>query len=250
MSNILLKTSPVVQAQMRTDIPEFVVGSIVEVAYKIIEGGKERVQKYKGIVTNRHNKTDMDSTFTVMKNSTFNTKVERTFPVNSPLIAAIVVSKFQRARRSNIRTQFTVKDPLNVRARAIKSRPDLMNNLIVAAAPVVEAPKAKVDADVSSQAEAPKAFVETSSAVNATNDDLTIVEGIGPKIAELFIAQGISTFALLADADVATLQAILDENSLGGHKADTWPTQAELARDGKMEELETLKAELNAGKAE
>jgi large subunit ribosomal protein L19 len=148
MSNILLKTSPVVQAQMRTDIPEFVVGSIVEVAYKIIEGGKERVQKYKGIVTNRHNKTDMDSTFTVMKNSTFNTKVERTFPVNSPLIAAIVVSKFQRARRSNIRTQFTVKDPLNVRARAIKSRPDLMNNLIVAAAPVVEAPKAKVDADV------------------------------------------------------------------------------------------------------
>jgi ribosomal protein L19 len=246
MSNILLKTSPVVQAQMRTDIPEFVVGSIVEVAYKIIEGGKERVQKYKGIVTNRHNKTDMDSTFTVMKNSTFNTKVERTFPVNSPLIAAIVVSKFQRARRSNIRTQFTVKDPLNVRARAIKSRPDLMNNLIVAA---VETPKTQ-DADVSSQAEAPKAFVETSSVVNTSNDDLTIVEGIGPKIAELFIAQGISTFALLADADVTTLQAILDENSLGGHKSDTWPTQGALARDGKMEELETLKAELNAGKAE
>jgi large subunit ribosomal protein L19 len=138
MSNILLKTSPVVQAQMRTDIPEFVVGSIVEVAYKIIEGGKERVQKYKGIVTNRHNKTDMDATFTVMKNSTFNTKVERTFPVNSPLIAAIVVFKFQRARRSNIRSQFTVKDPLNARTRAIKSRPDLMNNLIIAAAPVVE----------------------------------------------------------------------------------------------------------------
>ncbi len=135
MSNILLKTSPVVQAQMRTDIPEFVVGSIIEVAYKIIEGGKERIQKYKGIVTNRHNKTDMDATFTVMKNSTFNTKVERTFPVNSPLINAIIVSKFQRARRSNIRTQFTVKDPLNARTRAIKSRPDLQNTLIN---PIVE----------------------------------------------------------------------------------------------------------------
>ncbi len=78
--------------------------------------------------------------------------------------------------------------------------------------------------------------------------DLTIIEGIGPKIAELLVSKGISTFALLADTLVADIQAILDKNSLGGHKADTWPTQATLARDGKMEELETLKKELDGGK--
>ena len=120
MSNQLLRTSPVVQAQLRSDIPEFKVGSIVEVAYKIIEGGKERIQNFKGIVTNRHNKDDMNATFTVMKNSTFNTKVERTFPVNSPLIQAIKVINLRRARRSNLRMQMAIKDPTNIRSRPVK----------------------------------------------------------------------------------------------------------------------------------
>ena len=120
MSSDLLRTSSVVQAQMRKNIPDFKVGSIVEVAYKIIEGGKERIQKFKGIVTNRHNKTSMDATFTVMKNSTFNTKVERTFPVNSPMIQALLVTNYRRARRSNLRMQFAIKDPTNIRSRKIK----------------------------------------------------------------------------------------------------------------------------------
>jgi large subunit ribosomal protein L19 len=120
MSNILLRTSSVVQAQLRSDIPDFKVGSIVEVAYKIVEGGKERIQNFKGIVTNRHNKTDMNATFTVMKNSTFNTKVERTFPVNSPLIQTVKVLNLRRARRSNLKLQMKVKDPLVIRSRPVK----------------------------------------------------------------------------------------------------------------------------------
>ena len=120
MSNLLLRTSSVVTAQLRSDIPDFKVGSIIEVAYKIIEGGKERIQNFKGIVTNRHNLTDLNSTFTVMKNSTFSTKVERTFPVNSPLIQTIKVLNFRRARRANIRKQITVKDPTVIRSRTVK----------------------------------------------------------------------------------------------------------------------------------
>lgn len=122
MSNELLRKSPVVQAQLRHDIPDFKVGSIVELAYKIIEGGKQRVQNFKGIVTNRHNVSDMNATFTVMKNSTFNTKVERTFPVNSPLIASIKVLNLRRSRRSNLKMQIKVKDPTVIRSRSVKVR--------------------------------------------------------------------------------------------------------------------------------
>jgi ribosomal protein L31 len=96
--------------------------------------------------------------------------------------------------------------------------------------------------------DAPSQNLETQTEVTSTPVDLTIVEGIGPKIAELLISKGISTFAQLADAPASDIQAILDENSLGGHKADTWAEQAALARDGKMEELETLKKELDGGK--
>jgi large subunit ribosomal protein L19 len=120
MSNQLLNDSSVVKAQLRSDIPDFKVGSLIEVAYKIIEGTKERIQKFKGIVTNRHNYSDINATFTVMKNSTFNTKVERTFPVNSPQIQSVTVINLRRARRSNLKLQMLVKDPTNIRSRKVK----------------------------------------------------------------------------------------------------------------------------------
>jgi ribosomal protein L31 len=113
-------------------------------------------------------------------------------------------------------------------------------------AEVVEAAPEVVSENVVEEAASQN--VETETEATSTPVDLTIVEGIGPKIAELLISKGISTFAQLADAPAADIQAILDENSLGGHKADTWAEQAALARDGKMEELETLKKELDGGK--
>jgi predicted flap endonuclease-1-like 5' DNA nuclease len=84
---------------------------------------------------------------------------------------------------------------------------------------------------------------------NTKPDDLKIIEGIGPKIEELFNENGIKTYSQLASKSVTELQDIL---ALGGsrftiHNPSTWLTQAALARDGKMEELEILKAELNGG---
>ncbi|MBS1174964.1 MAG: rplU [Burkholderiaceae bacterium] len=85
-----------------------------------------------------------------------------------------------------------------------------------------------------------------------TGDDLTIIEGIGPKIAELFIAEGITTFAQLADTSVERMTEILHAagSRFAMHKPDTWAQQSALARDGKMDELKALQDELNAGKAE
>ncbi len=87
-------------------------------------------------------------------------------------------------------------------------------------------------------------------AAKAKKDDLTIVEGIGPKIAELLIADGIVTFADLASAKVETLSEILAKagSRFSTHKPDTWPQQAALARDGKMDELKALQDALDGGK--
>lgn len=87
-------------------------------------------------------------------------------------------------------------------------------------------------------------------APKAKKDDLTIVEGIGPKIAELLIADGIVTFADLANAKVEAIAAILAKagSRYSTHKPDTWPQQAALARDGKMDELKALQDALDGGK--
>lgn len=86
----------------------------------------------------------------------------------------------------------------------------------------------------------------------AKGDKLTTVEGIGPKIEGLLNEEGIATFADLADAKIETLAAVLEKAGprFKMHKPDTWPQQAALARDGKMDELKKLQDELNGGKAE
>lgn len=89
-----------------------------------------------------------------------------------------------------------------------------------------------------------------AAAASGGSDDLTVVEGIGPKIAEHLQNAGINTFAELAAADQARLQQILTDAGprFAIHKPDTWPEQAALAADGKWDELNKLKDELDGGK--
>ena len=95
----------------------------------------------------------------------------------------------------------------------------------------------------------PTPVVETP-VVAPTPDDLKIVEGIGPKIEQLFNQAGIWTFAELATTSPERLREIL---LAGGsrfqiHDPGTWPEQAALARDGKWEELKKWQDELNKGR--
>lgn len=100
--------------QIRNDIPEFRVGDTVRVDVKIIEGKRERIQAFEGIVISRKN-SDISETFTVRKKSS-GIGVERTFPVNSPRIASITVTRKGLARRAklyysrNIIGQFKLKE--------------------------------------------------------------------------------------------------------------------------------------------
>ncbi|MCB0034934.1 MAG: hypothetical protein KDE51_12965 [Anaerolineales bacterium] len=81
-------------------------------------------------------------------------------------------------------------------------------------------------------------------------DDLQIVEGIGPKIAELLIAAGIYDLADLATAAVDKLQAVLEAAGSRYKLAEpsTWPEQAALASKGEMEALQKLQDELKGGR--
>lgn len=86
----------------------------------------------------------------------------------------------------------------------------------------------------------------------AEGDDLKIIEGIGPKIADLLINEGIVSFADLAATPAEKVKEILDAagSNYAMHDPTTWAEQAELARDGKWDELKELQDKLNAGRAE
>ncbi len=81
-------------------------------------------------------------------------------------------------------------------------------------------------------------------------DDLKIVEGIGPKIEELFHSAGIMTWKDLASAAVERCQQILDAagDNFRIHKPDTWPKQSELAYLGKWAELKEWQDSMTGGK--
>ena len=86
--------------QLRNDIPEFRVGDTVRVDVKIIEGKKERIQAYEGIVMARKG-SGISETFTVRKES-YGVGVERIFPVHSPKLAKITVVKKGKVRRAKL----------------------------------------------------------------------------------------------------------------------------------------------------
>jgi large subunit ribosomal protein L20 len=113
----------------------------------------------------------------------------------------------------------------------------------------VETVKAK-EVKSEAKATAKEAKPKLQTLVDVKSDDLKIVEGIGPAIEKILIEAGISTYAQLASTEVTAIEQILTEAGprFSIHKPTTWPTQAELARDGKFEELEVLKKELDGGK--
>lgn len=86
--------------QMRTDLPEFGPGDTVRVHVKVIEGERERIQVFEGVVLRRSG-SGLTETFTVRKISE-GVGVERTWPVHSPRIAQIEVVRRGKVRRARL----------------------------------------------------------------------------------------------------------------------------------------------------
>ena len=91
---------------------------------------------------------------------------------------------------------------------------------------------------------------EEETTAEASADDLTKIEGIGPKAAEAFQAAGISTFADMSAKTAEELKAVLEasEGKFGAMDPGTWSEQAKMAADGKWDELQKWQDELDGGK--
>lgn len=97
MANVIDK---ITAKQLNPNVPEFRVGDTVRVDVKIIEGNKERIQAFEGIVISRKS-GGVSETFTVRKMSS-GIGVERIFPMHSPKIAGITVVKKGKVRRAKL----------------------------------------------------------------------------------------------------------------------------------------------------
>ena len=86
--------------QLRTDIPDFKPGDTVRAHVKVVEGTRERVQVFEGVVIHRKG-TGVRETFTVRRIS-YNVGVERTFPVHSPRLERIEVVRRGIVRRAKL----------------------------------------------------------------------------------------------------------------------------------------------------
>lgn len=89
-----------VPSPRRADVPEFGSGDTVRVHARVVEGDKERIQVFEGVVI-RHRNKGLASNFTVRKIAS-GVGVERTFPVNSPRVDKIEVVRRGKVRRKNL----------------------------------------------------------------------------------------------------------------------------------------------------
>jgi large subunit ribosomal protein L19 len=92
--------SEVTQEYLKSDIPEFRPGDTVTVSIKIKEGDRERIQVFEGLCIKRQN-GGVGETYTVRKIS-YGVGVEKTFLLNSPMIAKIEVKRKGKVRRANL----------------------------------------------------------------------------------------------------------------------------------------------------
>ena len=94
------RTDVVERPFLRDDLPDFRPGDTVRLHVRVVEGERERIQVFEGIVIRRRG-SQLSETFTVRKLS-FGVGVERTFPVHSPMIARIEVATRGDVRRAKL----------------------------------------------------------------------------------------------------------------------------------------------------
>ncbi|ARA97183.1 MULTISPECIES: 50S ribosomal protein L19 [Geobacillus] len=90
----------ITKEQLRTDLPDFRPGDTVRVHVKVVEGSRERIQVFEGVVIKRRG-AGISETFTVRKVS-YGVGVERTFPVHTPKIAKLEVVRRGKVRRAKL----------------------------------------------------------------------------------------------------------------------------------------------------
>lgn len=96
--NLLIQE--ITKSQLRSDMPNFRPGDSVRVHVRVVEGTRERIQLFEGVVIKRHG-VGISETYTVRKISS-GVGVERTFPLHSPRVAKLEVTRHGRVRRAKL----------------------------------------------------------------------------------------------------------------------------------------------------
>jgi len=94
------RTDLIDQVSLRTDVPDFASGDTLKVHVRVVEGNKQRVQVFQGVVIRRQG-GGLQETFTVRKVS-YGVGVERTFPVHTPSVVKVEVVKRGDVRRAKL----------------------------------------------------------------------------------------------------------------------------------------------------
>ena len=111
------RTDLVDQASLRTDVPDFASGDTLKVHVRVVEGNKQRVQVFQGVVIRRQG-GGLQETFTVRKVS-YGVGVERTFPLHSPIIDKIEVVTLGDVRRAKL---YYLRDRIGKAAKVKEKR--------------------------------------------------------------------------------------------------------------------------------
>lgn len=112
------KTDLIEQPFLRNDIPDFRPGDSVKVHVRVVEGDKSRIQVFEGDVISRRSGAGLRATFTVRKTSG-GVGVERIFPLHSPIVERIEVSRLGKVRRAKL---YYLRDRAGKKARIQERR--------------------------------------------------------------------------------------------------------------------------------
>jgi large subunit ribosomal protein L19 len=127
MTNVTMQE--VEKAYLKKDVPQFEVGDTVDVATKIVEGEKERIQIFSGTVIMKKG-TGVTQMFTVRR-IVNNEGVERIFPVHSPFVAKVTVKRSGQSRRAKL---FYLRDRVGKSVRLVERRKTATKKEVAAAA--------------------------------------------------------------------------------------------------------------------
>jgi large subunit ribosomal protein L19 len=160
-------TDLIEQPFLRTDLPAFRPGDTVKVHVRVVEGNRERVQVFQGVVIARSG-GGIRETFTVRKIS-FGVGVERTFPVHSPSIAKLELIQRGRVRRAKL---YYLRDLRGKKARIRERRIDdaKLAAMEAAAAEAAEAEAAESEAEVAEDEPDTEPAASTEEVAEATTD--------------------------------------------------------------------------------
>lgn len=226
---------------------------------------EETAKKGQAIKKEKPKKTVGTSANTVDKTASKAEKAQKSLKVADTIeVVATQMVETKKMAKTKDTKKGAKKQPIET-PKVVKVKASKIAKTEVSEAPkVVEVPAEaakKETTDAQHMAEATMKAVENTPITTQTAvkkevvvlkrtpiNDLTIIEGIGPKVAQLLYDKGVKSFKALIDMPVENIKTWLKENKLQFIDPTTWAEQAKLADEGKMVEFEALKKELKGGK--